>query len=124
MEADSLDELVAAFGQWRRKKRHVRERVPDELLEQAIRATHVHGLGAVARATKLDPDRLVEGEQKEDTRREDVPAFSRISITAPSAAPCPIAEVEIPTGLKLRIFALTPETLNLLSSLCGSRGAP
>jgi hypothetical protein len=47
------------------------------------------------------------------------PVFSRLEIPAPSATPCPIAEVETVTGLKLRIFTPTQEMLGLLSSLCG-----
>jgi hypothetical protein len=121
MKADSLDDLAAAFGQWRSNKRHVRERVPDDLWERALSATRIHGTGAVARATKLEHQRLVERAPKASTTPPVVPAFSRISLTAPLAGPCPIVEVETPTGLKLRFFAQTPETLNLLSSLC--RGA-
>ena len=35
MKVDSLDELKSAFEQWRRRKRHVRESMPRELLARA-----------------------------------------------------------------------------------------
>ncbi|MFQ5592193.1 MAG: hypothetical protein ACE5HE_13605 [Phycisphaerae bacterium] len=119
MKVDSLDELTAAFDRWRRKKRHVRERVPGELWERALWATRVHGTSAVARATKLERSRLVERDKKASKSSAAVAAFSRLSITAPSAGTYPIAEVETATGLKLRIFTQTQETLSVLSSLCG-----
>jgi hypothetical protein len=124
MKVDSLDELTAAFDRWRRKKRHVRERVPGELWERALSATRVHGTSAVARATKLEGSRLVKRGRKANKKSgAAVPAFSRLSITAPSAGSYPIAEVETATGLKLRIFTQTQETLSVLSSLCGIGGA-
>jgi hypothetical protein len=119
-KVDSLDELRAAFNRWRRKKRHVRERVPDELWARALQAAHVYGTNAVARATKIENARL-RGKQSKGSA--SVPAFTCLDIAAPAAATHPIAEVETTTGLKLRIFAQTPETLGLLSSLCGIGGA-
>lgn len=124
MKEYSLDELAAAFGRWRRKKRHIRERVPDELWEQALGATHIHGTKAVARATRIEQYRLVERDKKANTKRATMPTFTRLSITAPSATTYPIAEVETTTGLRLRVFVQTQEMLSLLSSLCGNRGAP
>ena len=60
MQADSLESLEAVFGDWRSSKRHVRERVPDELIARARRSATVHGVGAVVKATAIDGRRLVE----------------------------------------------------------------
>jgi hypothetical protein len=46
-----------------------------------------------------------------------------LEVAAPLATSRPLAEVEMPTGVKLRIFIETAETLGLLSSLCGIEGA-
>jgi hypothetical protein len=123
MKVDSLDELKAAFGRWRKKKRYIQERVPEELWERALRAVRAHGLTGVARATKLEPARLIARGGKSKRNRSSAPTFSRLEVTAPSATPHPIAEVETATGVKLRIFAQTRETLGLVSSLCGMGGA-
>ena len=60
MKVETLDELAAAFGRWRRKKRYIREGVPEELWERTLRAAQVYGTNAVARATKVEHSRLVE----------------------------------------------------------------
>ena len=123
MKVESLDELSAAFGRWRRNKRYIREQVPQELWERSLRSAQVYGTSAVARATRVEHSRLVERAKKSKTKHTDVPAFSQLSITAPSAKRCPIAEVETATGVKLRVFVETDETLSLLLSLCGNGGA-
>ena len=106
--------------------RPLREAVPSELLERTRRTIRVHGLGAVARATKIDRGRLLTLRagpiQRRRIRAATRPAFSRVEIAAPPAAGRPLAEIEMPTGVKVRIFAETAKTLELLSSLCGSRG--
>jgi hypothetical protein len=45
-----------------------------------------------------------------------------VELAAPATAR-PFAEVETPTGMKVRLFTQTDEALDLLSSLCGMRGA-
>jgi hypothetical protein len=122
MQVDSLDELTVAFKRWRRKKRYVRERIPDELWGRALHAAQVHGLASVARATKIEHSRLVERSKSKKASRSTTLAFSRLEIPAPSAMSSPIAEVETAAGLKLRVFTQTQETLSLLSSLCGIGG--
>lgn len=124
MKTESLTELKAAFDKWRRKKRHVREPVPDELWELACRATRTHGLRRVVRATKIERSRLAGKLKSEKRCRPAVPPFSRLELAAPSAPNFPIAEVETTAGVKVRIFAQTQETLGLLSSLCGVGGTP
>ena len=61
MKVESLHELKAAFDDWRSKKRHAREAVPADLVERARRMIGVHGLGAVAQATRVDRIRLRTG---------------------------------------------------------------
>jgi hypothetical protein len=51
-----------------------------------------------------------------------VPGFSRLTLPAPLAPVLPFAEVEVPTGLKVRLFAPTAEAFGLLNSLLGGGG--
>jgi hypothetical protein len=125
MKVDSLSELKTAFARWRRSKRHLREAVPEELLDRARRAMEVHGAKAVVRATKLERSRLLRGGTGDVGRKRRVvqpnavPSFSRFELAAPSASSRPIVEVETPAGLKIRVFSETPASLAFLSSLCG-----
>ena len=127
MKVESLEELRVAFEVWRSKKRHTREAVPDALMERARGTIAVHGLGSVSRVTKIDRARLIGNERgrikSSGVVATHVPSFSRVVVAAPAATSCPIVEIETPTGMKLRIFTQTHETLSLLSSLCGMGGA-
>ena len=126
MDGESLAELKAAFEKWRSRKRHVREAVPMELLQRARAAAGRHGAAAVARATKVAQGRLETGASRGSRRRVPgggVPTYSRLDLAAPAAATArPFAEVEMPTGLKVRLFTETGEALELLSSLLGAVG--
>jgi hypothetical protein len=127
MKVESLGDLTKAFEVWRRKKRHVREQVPDELLERARRAIGVHGLGPVTQATKIDRrclERDCAGRDKSrEVRTAAVPSFSRVELVPPVAATGqPFAELETPGGLKLRIFTQTEAVLGMLASVCGMGG--
>jgi hypothetical protein len=126
MKGESLDGLKRAFEDWRSKKQHLREAIPADLLERARTAARRHGPVAVARATKVDRKRLKTGFgiKRGGTRvpTDPVPLFSRMEIAVPASAPPPFAEVEMPTGLKLRLFTQTEPTLALIASLCGRGG--
>ena len=127
MTVESLDELKESFAVWRRKKRHVREPVPDELMARVRRAMGVHGLGPVARATKIDRRRLERARARRIKRRKvaaaaAVPSFSRVELASPAAVDRAFAELETPGGLKLRIFTQTEEVLTLLASICATGG--
>lgn len=126
MENEPLARLKAAFEDWRGKKRYAREAVPADLLERARAAARRHGPAAVARATKVDRGRLKTGRRasRGGTRAPvaRVPAFSRVELAAP-ATPRPLAEVELPSGLKVRLYTQTGEAFELLSSLFGLGGA-
>jgi len=128
MKVDSPSELRAAFAGWRRGKQHVREAVPEELLERARRAAAVHGVKEVVRAIRVERSRLFggrrdEGEPALPARLLPVPAFTRLELTPPVVGAQAIAELETPAGIKLRVFAESHAMLGLLSSLCGVGGA-
>jgi hypothetical protein len=126
MDGESLAELNAAFEKWRSRKRHVREAVPAELLQRARAAAARHGWAAVARVTKVDRGRLESARSRGGKRRvpgTGGPMYSRLELSAPAAATArPFAEVEMPTGLRVRLFTDTREALGLLSSLIGAGG--
>lgn len=128
MKVDSLSGLKAAFAGWRRGKRHVREAVPDELLERARRAAEVHGVKEVVRAIRVERSRLFRHHRERPALtmppvQPAIPAFSRLELTPPALEATPIAELETPAGLKLRVFAESTAMVGLLSSLCGMGGA-
>jgi hypothetical protein len=130
MKVDSLSELKAAFAGWRGGKRHVRETVPDELLERARRAAEVHGVKEVVRAIRVERSRLF-GRRDErpalalmmPAAQPAIPAFSRLDLPPPALGATPIAELETPAGLKLRVFAESNAMVGLLARLCGMGGA-
>jgi hypothetical protein len=127
MDGESLMELKAAFDEWRRRKRHVREAVPVDLLRRACAAARHHGPAAVAQATKVGRGRLKMGRRGRGGRKAptaSVPTYSRLDLTAPATVtPRPFAEIEMPTGLKVRLFTEAAEALGLLSSLLGAGGS-
>lgn len=136
MAIQSLEKLKKTFQRWRLKKGHIREPVPKALMDRAYRAAAVFGPRAVAVATKIDQTRLSEGisagmDSKKKTvrlsksikasrsgKRADlaVPSFSRVEVVRPMAGQ-PLAEVETVSGMKLKVFALTRETTDLLVRL-------
>jgi len=125
MDGESLVELKAAFDEWRSRKRHAREAVPADLLRRACAAARHHGAAAVAQATKVDRGRLKTGRRSRGGRKApaaSAPTYSRLDLAAPPAAR-PFAEIEMPTGLKVRLFTGAGEAIGLLSSLLGA-GAP
>ena len=133
MKVDSLSELKVTFAGWRRGKRHVREAVPEELLERARRAAGVHGVKEVVRAIQVERSRLFRCSRDEGPAtgltlvlpraQPAIPAFSRLELPRPPGGAAPIAELETPTGLKLRVFADSAAMIGLLSRLCGIGGA-
>jgi len=131
MKIDSLDELRSAFAKWRRRKKHAREAMPEELLARARRATKRHGVRAVVGVTRVERARLFRSRpagrkapvEKTKGKPRSVPRFSRLTLSAPSApSPRPIAEVETGSGVTFRMFEQTPELMALLSAVCGLGG--
>jgi hypothetical protein len=132
MADESLAGLRDAFDAWRKRKRHVREAVPEDLMARARAAARQHGPAAVSRATRVQRDRLVvartERSQVGAGATSIVPAYSRVEVAAPwpavppSTTP-PFAEVETRSGLRVRLFTETGGALGLLSALLGMDGA-
>jgi hypothetical protein len=126
MERESLDGLKAAFEEWRSAKRYRQEPIPATLLERARQAARHHGPAAVARLTGVDRGRLKSGGTGRRARRSvstNAPTFSRLELAAPAAAARPFAELEMVTGLKVRLFTQSNEVFELLSSVIHSGGA-
>ena len=138
MKDDSLEHLRSAFAEWRRGKRHARERMPEALLARARRATREHGVPAVVRVTRVERARLfrtgaapakAQGVTGAKSRGvgESVPTFSRLELSGPCAPSSPrarpVAEVETRLGVTLRVFEQTPEMMGLLSAVCGFGGS-
>ncbi len=127
MKVDTTEEMKTAFEEWRSRKKHLHESIPQELLDRARRAIDVHGWSAIRKATRVEGYRvgLKEGEAprpKSRVAHVKVPSFSRLGLAAPVMASRPFAEVETSAGLKVRLFARDTETLGLLSALCGVGG--
>jgi hypothetical protein len=133
MQIDALDELEYAFAEWRRRKKHVRERMPEELLARARRASREHGVTAVVRVSGVERARLFRtrpqakapGAASTMARLTPtwVPTFSRLDLSAPPASRLrPIAEVETGSGVTLRVFEQTAEMMGLLRVVCGLGG--
>ena len=119
MRIDSLEELGAVLREWRSKKRHPRESMPEELVKRARRTASVD-VGRVAREVKIDSSHLRE---VPELATASLPSYSRLELVAPAAATArPVAEVEMPNGIKLRLYSQTPEMLGLLSSVCVAGG--
>ena len=134
MQMDALAELEYAFAEWRSGKKHARERMPEELLARARRATREHGVTAVVRVTRVERARLFRtarsqakapgaGSTMPRSTPTLVPTFSRLDLSAPWASrPRPIAEVETGSGVTLRVFEQTAEMVGLLTAVCGLGG--
>jgi len=134
MPVDSLNELKSAFVQWRSRKKHAREPMPEQLLACARQATKAHGVAAVVAVTRVERARLfrvkpahTKGQALMRTEPQgepmSVPAYSRLELSAPAASsPRPIAEIETGSGVTLRVFEQTPEMVRLLSAMCGVGG--
>jgi hypothetical protein len=135
MKIDSLDELRSAFAEWRRRKKHAREAMPEELLARARRATEKHGVRAVVGVTRVERARLFRSRSRPAGRKaseeqtkgkpRSVPMFSRLELSASSTlgpSPRPLAEVETGSGVTLRMFEQTAELMGLLSAVCGLGG--
>jgi hypothetical protein len=122
MEVESLAALKAAFETWRRGKRHPREAIPAALMERACAASRLHGAAAVARATNVGRGRLKTGKRREKSAAAgpSAPTYSRVEVAAPATTREAFAEVEMPTGVKVRLFTQTGEALGLLTALLGA----
>ena len=122
MSDESLDNLATAFNGWRRKKGSAAERIPKELVARAQRLASVHGVGPVVHKTGISRTHLSNSKRAVKPAATPTPTFSRVEIRAPSRSAEPLVEVETAGGLKFRAFAITAETVGLLSSFCRAEG--
>jgi hypothetical protein len=121
MSMESLEELSASFKKWRLKKRYATESVPADLVARARRAVGMHGITLVAKATKINRIHLIE-QKRGKKAKLSFPGYSRVEISAAGRQNSPVAELETGSGMKLRIFSLTAETMELMSSFCRAGG--
>ena len=121
MTVDSLEQLSEAFSEWRTRKRHLREEIPAELLRRARQTARAYGVNRVAREVKVDRRRL-EGPRAGDGGPAATPSYSRVELTGTERPPGAFAELEMPSGIKLRFYSQTPETMELLFLVCGTGG--
>lgn len=126
MSEDSLEELKGAFGRWRSGKRHAREATPEPLLTRARRAAERYGVVQVSRAVGVDRRRLEDAKlagKMAQVKPGATPAYSRVEVSGGGMGLWrPFAELELPRGVKVRLYANGPETMGLLSSVCGAGG--
>jgi hypothetical protein len=126
VRVDSLEQLRTAFGEWRTEKRHAREKMPEELLKRARRTAETYGVNRVARALKVEKRRLEDSKTvaggKGGTGPAATPSYSRVELVGSAISPRPFAELELPSGIKLRLYSGAQETMELLSSVCGTGG--
>lgn len=128
MRVESMERLTAAVAGWRREKKHRGEKMPDELLGRVRLAARERGVNAIMRAMRVDRRRLemasTETSEKSPSA-ESAPRYSRVDLTGVGAfAPAPpFAELELPSGAKLRLYSDSAQTLGLLSQVCGAERA-
>jgi hypothetical protein len=126
MRVESLERLSAAVAGWRSKKKHKREKMPEELLRRLRRATRTHG-NSLVRTLRVDRRRLEGGDASEGGERgpgpESAPAYSRVELAELAASAPAFAELELPSGAKLRFYSDSAQTLGLLAQVCGAGGA-
>lgn len=131
MRVDSLERLSAAVVEWRSEKKNEREKMPEWLLERARLAAKTHGLGTVVRVLRVDRRRLEavvsSGVAVVDKVRghgaDAGPAYSRVELAGVGAHTSAFAELELPSGTKLRLYTDSPATVGLLAQVCGAGGA-
>ena len=125
MKVDTLEQLGAAFNQWRMQKRHRREATPGGLVRRAGAVARIQGRGRVMQVAKIDGRRLRKGPGRGARRGEAdksvLPAYSRLQLATPAVeAARPFAELELPSGVRLRFYSGGQETIQLLSSVCSA----
>ena len=121
-----LKDLKTEFSNWRRQKRSRSESCPEDLVAKARAAAAEHGPARVARALRVENTRIIPTRTKGQTLptapvvSPTSPSFSRIHVAFPRdpQAPQVLMEAETAVGVKLRVFAMTPETISVLSSFC------
>jgi hypothetical protein len=125
MRVESLERLSAAVAGWRSEKKHKREKMPDGLLRRVRRGARTHGVATIARALRVDRRRLEGGgasQGGEGGRRspESAPAYSRVELAELGGSAAAFAELELPSGARLRLYSESAQTLGLLAQVCSA----
>lgn len=128
MRVESLELLSAAVAGWRSEKKHKREKMPEGLLKRARLAAKTHGVNTIVRALRVDRRRLegagASGEAGgQGPGPESAPAYSRVALAGLGGFAPAFAELELPSGTKLRLYSDSPQALGLLAQVCGAGGA-
>ena len=100
--------------------------MPDELLGRVRLAARERGVNAIMRAMRVDRRRLEvasEETSEKSPSAESAPRYSRVDLSGVGAFAPPFAELELPSGAKLRFFSDSAQTLGLLSQVCGAERA-
>jgi hypothetical protein len=118
-----LLDLKARLDQWRATRQHSRQRLPDELRQEALKLSRRYQPTLVRRVLNLDPWRLdrVQATKKPSADQPPLPTFFQLPIETPGSAALPTGlsggacrlELERRDGSRLR---LTLPTLDLAST--------
>jgi len=104
----TLTELQRQFGQWRKKKRHAGERIPESLWSAAIDLTEDHSIFEVSKSLKLShadlKNRVALASLEKTVCQDSLPGFVELPHRAgQSSVPGFKVELEDATGRKMRI---------------------
>ena len=103
------------LNQWRAKRRHLRERMPDELREAIAKLTQQYSPTLIRRVLKIDPWRMNGSITAKTTRNKPAATFFELPISAPISTAldgCRL-QLERPDGSRL---TLTLPALDLRSA--------
>lgn len=102
------------------------EATPEPLLKRARCAAERYGVVQVSRAVGVDRRRLEDrnlGDRPAQVKPGATPAYPRVEVSGGGPGLWrPFAELELPRGVKVRLYANGPETMGLLLSVCGAGG--
>jgi hypothetical protein len=126
---EEIEILKTDFALWRKSRRGKTDRIPPDLLAKAKSLANKINVKEVVKASGL-PRRYftISGSgatpQKGDDfkKTKSSPVYTKIQI-ATSTSPCvPLVEIENQSGVKLRLFSLTAEALQLASLFSNGGG--
>lgn len=114
-DPDKLSKLTAEFKRWRRSKVRRGEPIPAQLLERATKVAAEYGVGRVSKTLTVDRRLL---KSKAAINPAAIVSVSRMDlpIAAKQGADA-IVEIESPAGAKIRLFALTAESVSFAAAL-------
>ena len=113
----TLEELKKAVDDWRKHKIYRSQSVHPELLAEARKLLKQYGLKAVMKCTGFHKEVLQSrsaGRSKVQVSINKMPSYTRFEMIPPVV---PLAEAELPGGVKLRLFSLGSESVAFLRSL-------